>query len=302
MCSSQVNITYETYKSLICHLVYKMTGSVSDAEDIYQELMIKWSQQNVCEIHSPKAWLIKVATRMALDLLKSSKKTKECYIGPWLPEPWLESPYDLEESYQQKESLSIAYLLSLEKLTANERVCFVLHKAFDYSHKEIAKTLNLSTSNCRKYASRAKLKLQDSDHKVSLNCDHHSKIIQQFLEAIQGGNMDQLIQAFSIDVRLHSDGGGKAFAARKILKGLLFIGRFLMKTLKPSLLNQEYNCQFVHFNGALGLVLFKNNQAISAYHFHIENLKIIDIYVHRNPEKLKLFELKHDASRSSFKE
>jgi len=285
----------QMYRDSIISYVYRITGSLEEAKDITQETIIKFISSKDEEILNPKAWMFKVATNLTFDFLKSAKNKKESYIGPWLPEPYMEEATSVEEELELDESLSVALLVLLEKLSLKEKIAYILHDIFDFSHNEISKVLNTSVANSRQLSSRANKKLKTNKHNFSPSQEEHTHLTNSFLKAIKNGNFDELNSLFSDEIKLYSDGGGKATAARKILYGNKdFIAKFLIKVSSTSFQDDSIDCTIkpIWFNGALGLILTIEGRVVSSYNFEIKDNKIVSIFALRNPDKLKYFNSK----------
>lgn len=282
----------QTYRKDIISYVYRLTGSIEEAKDITQETILKYISLKDVVIENPKAWMFKVATNLSLDFFRKAKTKREMYIGPWLPEPYIEESFSVEEDMELDESLGVALLVLMEKLSSKERIAYILHDLFDFKHKEIANILNTSSQNSRQLTSRANKKLKSKEHKYSPSKKEHLALTKSFLKAIKEGDFNDLKDIFKADVELHSDGGGKVIAARKVLYGdNTFVSKFLIK-VTSSLFEKSKNSvelKLFWFNGSPGLVLIYDGIVVSSYSFEIKNNKISRIYSLRNPDKLKFF-------------
>lgn len=286
------NDTFNNNRSKLIGLAYRMTGSRSDAEDIVNEAFVKWLYADHSQIKQPQAWLAKVTTRLALDHLKSAKVQRETYIGPWLPEPFIEDNEIPDNQHQLDQSLSLALLVLFETLSPAERAAYILHDLFNYSFDEVAGILNKTSPACRKLASRARTKIQQEVPQQAPHSKEAMKIGSAFFNAIRQGEMASLESMLKDNVEFHSDSDGKAAAAREILYGRKAVGRFLMKVLHPLFKNEEqHNIELksIWFNGVPGFVIWQDQQPISAFSFMSEDGQIGKVYVHRNPSKLSFF-------------
>ena len=281
----------QLYRESIISYVYRITGSLEEAKDITQDTILKYISRSDEEVLNPKAWMFKVATNLTFDFLKSAKNKKETYIGPWLPEPYIEENHSVQEELELDESMSVALLVLLEKLTLKEKIAYVLHDIFDFSHNEISKILNTSIPNSRQLSSRANKKLQKDEVKFVPSKEEHLYLTESFLEAIKNGNFEQLSDLFADEIRLHSDGGGKAIAARKILYGdKEFLTNFLLKVTQPAFVRGvKSSINVSWFNGAYGITLSINEKIVTSYSFAIKDNKITAVYSLRNPDKLRYF-------------
>ena len=282
----------QIYRSAIISYVYRITGSLEDAKDITQETILKYIHSNTQEIKSPKAWMFKVATNLSWDFLKSAQHKRESYIGPWLPEPYLEESFDVEEELELDESLSMALLVVMERLSPKEKSVYILHDIFDFSHKEVADIVNTSVQNSRQLSSRANKKLKIDKSSFTPSKDEHIQLTNSFLEAVKIGDFDNLKKIFSDEIKFHSDGGGKAVAFRKVLyKDSRYISEFFVNNVSKLILeeNEGSRVETRWFNGSLGVIVVHKNCIVTAFSFEIRNTKISAVYALRNPDKLKLF-------------
>ena len=285
---------FESYRSKLVGLAYRITGSRFEADDIVQEAFLKWRDVAHDELQSPYAWLVTVTTRLALDHLKRAQSQRETYIGPWLPEPFLEEASRPDDEHEMDESITMALMLLLERLTASERAVFILHDVFHFQFDEIAAILKKTAVTCRKLASRAREKIDNQKLKQSFSQDEYQQVVTAFLEAVKLGELDNLVSLLRDNVVLHVDGGGKVAAARRILQGAQTVARFLAQVVSPDLAkldDTDTRFSFVWFNGAPGLVFWGAGKPVSAFNFVIVENRIEKIHVLRNPDKLKFFEL-----------
>ena len=285
----------QMYRNDIISYVYRLTGSMEEAKDITQETILRCISAKEADIKNAKAWMFKVATNLSLDFFRSAKNKREMYIGPWLPEPYIEDSYSVENDMELDESLSVALLVLMEKLSSRERIAYILHDLFEFKHKEIASILDTSAQNSRQLTSRANKKLQSKKSKYRPTKQEHAELTNSFLKALKEGDFENLRDIFKADVSLYSDGGGKAIAARRVLCGdSTYISRFLLKVTSSMSLESSKNAQIetVWFNGSLGVIITEQGQVVTSYNFEIKDDKIANIFVLRNPDKLKLFKNK----------
>lgn len=284
--------TFEAHRSRLIGLAYRITGSTSEAEDIAQETFLKWVDVDQKTIRSPSSWLMKVATRLALDHLKSAKVQRESYIGPWLPEPFIPDNKIPENEHELDESVTMALLVLLDQLSAAERAAFILHDLFHFNFEEIGEILDRTGASCRKLASRARQKIDKDRIKANPHKDEYLKIVSAFFTAVKNGSMSELVLLLRENVSLHADGGGKAAAASRILKGSDIVVKFLLKVVTKAFTKVDSidaAISYVWFNGTPGFVIWTDGQPESAFNFEIEEQTIKKIHVLRNPDKLKFF-------------
>ncbi len=276
---------FERHRRLLFSIAYRMLGSVADAEDILQDAFIRWQQASKTELRSPKAFLITVVTRLCISHLQSARVRREQYFGEWLPEPIVT---DLEgqpsRTVQVDESVSMALLLLLERLTAVERAVFLLQEIFDYTHAEIAKTLELTEANCRQLLRRAREHVRLARPRFRASVKEHHEVLEHFQEAAASGNMDGLLALLSFDVVLHSDGGG-APAFPLPIYGPNKVARAVVQGLR-TLLSLKPVQRIVQVNGEPGIVSYVNGRAQSVFTLQVTDGRIEAIFIVTNPKKL----------------
>jgi RNA polymerase sigma-70 factor (ECF subfamily) len=202
-------------------VAYRMLGSAADAEDAVQDAWLRWSDVDEAAIVTPKAWLSTALGRLCLDRLKSAYARRQAYVGPWLPEPVAtDEPLDIE-------SISIGFLLLLERLTPLERVAFVLHRVFDHSHAEIAEALGSTDSAVRQAFHRAKEHIAKDHPRFAVSAEAHERLLRSFLSAISEGDIEKIQALLVEDAVLAADSAGKVRgASRKAVRGNTSIARF----------------------------------------------------------------------------
>lgn len=283
---------FEANRRRLTGLAYRMTGSQFEADDIVQETYLRWSDTDKLTIRSAESWLATVATRISLDHLKSARVQRESYIGPWLPEPLLDGGRGPEDHVELDDSVSIALLLLLNKLSPAERAAYILHDLFNFDFDEIATMLERSNGAVRKLASRARGRIDKDQVRETLARDKHEEIVAAFFEAVKDGELDGLVGLLTSEVTMHTDGGGKAVAARKILQGFDRVSHFLLNVVARSLNSTDHAALLnvgYWFNGAPGGLLTIDGKAVSAFNFLIVDGTIRAIHVQRNPDKLTRF-------------
>lgn len=279
---------FERYRQTLEGLAYRMLGNLTEAQDAVQETYIKWHKQDSNTLHNYRAWLITVCTRICLNQLKLSYKQREVYIGEWLPEP-LFHQFDegMNAQLEINETLTMALLHILEKLSPIERAVFLLHDVFDFKFTEIAKIVDKSSANCRQLATRARKRIQSSRPRFSATQDEHRRLLDKFIKAAQACDIDGLVSVLMEDVELYSDGGGKAVALPDILSGNQSVAKFfsgIFSTYKKEKVFLDIVTQ--KFNSLLGLLIFENEQLTTALSIECESGYIRRIFAVRNPDKL----------------
>ncbi|MCG3087934.1 RNA polymerase sigma factor SigJ [Sporosarcina sp. MB25] len=277
---------YVQYKRLLFTLAYQLTGSAADAEDVVQDVFMKLHDMELNRIDEPKAYLCKMATNRCLDLLKTARRKREQYVGQWLPEPILTFDNELVESVIQKELLSYAMLVLLEKLTPAERAAFVLYEALSFKYSVIANVIGKSEANCRKLVSRARGKIGVSTGAPISEAEMEGKWIEGFLLALEQGDLNRVISILAEDVTLISDGGGKAFAAIHPIHSRNLVARFLLG-IRKNVTRGDDVMEVTNINGQIGLIYRSGNQVDTVALLHIHEGVVRNLYFIRNPEKLR---------------
>ncbi|NBI29297.1 RNA polymerase sigma-70 factor [Chengkuizengella marina] len=277
---------FDSYRPLLFSIAYRMLGTIVDAEDIVQDTFVTASTKNLEHIENTKAYLCKMTTNRCLDVLKSARKKREVYVGPWLPEPLV-----MDQVYQDpskdiigKEYLSTAYLYMMEKLTPIERTVFILREALNLDYKEVAQITEKSESNCRKILSRTKQKMNINHDQTSFTYEENKNIVIQFLKALSTENTQQLTQLLSEDVVLYTDGGGKVIAALNPIISRSRVLSFLFGISKKA--TQHTEIRLANINGQPGFIAYENKIPVNVTTYRFENNKVKEIYTIRNPEKL----------------
>jgi RNA polymerase sigma-70 factor (TIGR02957 family) len=211
-------------------IAYRMLGSVSEAEDVVQEALLRVHNaiERGEEISSPRAYAATVATRLAIDELRSARARRETYVGEWLPEPVADSPADDPAQHAElADSLSLAFLVVLESLTPEQRASFLLHDVFDYDYDRVAEIVGTSEDNARQLASRARRRVQDGTPRFDPSPDQRDRLADSFFAAAESGDFDALEALLAEDVELHGDGGGLAPAIRHPVFGRARVAQML---------------------------------------------------------------------------
>lgn len=289
---------FERERPYLIRLAYRLLGSVTEAEDIVQQAFLRWMSAGEPHLETPRAWFTRTCTRLSLDRLKSAQWTREAYVGEWLPEPILEPTPDPREI---DESLSMALLLTVQRLRPSERAVFLLHDVFGYAFGEVAEILELTPANCRQLAVRARRHLgtdpprtRASKHATTERATVERETVERlstvFFEALGSGDLEGLRSVLAEDVVLRSDGGGKVAAARKPIRGVEIVTRFLTGIFAKHPPAPDATLRATWFNGAPGVVLFERGRPVSAFHFQVADGRILGIFVQRNPDKLTRFD------------
>ncbi len=282
---------FEQYRPLMFSIAYRMLGSVIEAEDILQNAYLRYRQMPAGSIDSPKAFLSTVVTRLCLNHLQAARVQRESYLGPWLPEPLLteddsESPTSQAEKL---ESISMAFLVLLERLTPVERAVFLLREVFDYPYPEIAEIVGKEEVSCRQIFSRAKKFIASQRPRFTPSSEHHEQLLQQFLEAVEEGDLDGLTQLLASDVTLSTDGGGKVRgAATRSLQGLEAVAKFMIASQR--LIQTLFTTEITQVNGEPAILLRVDGHPFSVVSVTIAQQHIVEVRVIANSDKLRHLE------------
>jgi RNA polymerase sigma-70 factor (ECF subfamily) len=222
---------YEELRPLLFSIAYRMLGSVAGAEDVVQDAFVRYQRalaEQPGEIESPKAYLSAVTTRLAIDELRSARVRRERYVGEWLPEPLLTGEErGVAEHAEEADSLSMAFLLVLERLSPAERAAFLLHDVFDYSYDEIAAIVGRSEDNCRQLATRARRRVAEEKPRFEASRQRRDELADRFFAAVGDGDLDGLVEMLAADAVVYGDGGGKAPSWRQPVVGRDRVARLL---------------------------------------------------------------------------
>lgn len=276
---------FREHRRFLFGLAYRMLGSVQDAEDVVQEGFLRWQRADHGAIDTPKAWLATVVTRLSIDQLRSATKRREVYVGEWLPEPLVTDDGPDREA-ELAESLSTAFLLMLERLSPQERAGLLLKDVFDYDYGEIAGILEKNEAACRQMVKRARDRALAQEARFEVDPAEHEGLVLRLVDATQRGDVEALMGALAEDATLHTDHGGKAIAARRVLYGPSKVARFLVgvnQRFAPA--DAEVRVQRV--NGEPGIISYSAGHADTVLTFEFRGGKVQTIYATRNPDKLK---------------
>ena len=281
---------FEAERRRLEGLAYRMLGSLADAEDVVQEAWLRWSRIDPASIAEPRAWLVRVTSRLCIDRLRALKARREDYVGPWLPEPLVEAA-DLAapppgEAMERAEDLTVAFLLALERLSPLERAVFVLHDLFATDYAEIAAMLGRSEAACRQLAARARAHVEAARPRYTVPADEAKRLADAFLDAIRSDDAVRLGAMLAEEAVLVSDGGGKAKAALRPILGRERIVRFLLGLSSKLAARGPVEVKPARVNGLPGLVVSAVN-GLTTFAFEIgEDGLVGAVYSVRNPDKL----------------
>jgi RNA polymerase sigma-70 factor (ECF subfamily) len=282
---------FERHRSHLFALAYRMLGSASEAEDVVQDAWLRADAAKPGDLRSPRAYLMTVVTRLALDRLKSARATREQYIGPWLPEPVLTDRQPApEESVALAESLTLAFMVLLETLLPEERAAFVLREVLEYSYAEVAEVLKSTEANCRQLVHRAKGRLQSGRSRSARSHEQKKQLAERFVAAMRSGDGDALTRVLADDVGFWGDGGGRVVAARRPLLGRDAVVHLLLGIRRTAaamgIPMDQISLEIVEVNYDPAMLVRVSDRIDSVYVFSIVNDVIAGIRVVRNPDKL----------------
>ena len=266
-------------------LAYRLLGRAADAEDAVQETLLRWAAADQQAIQNPAAWVTTVCTRVCLDILESARWRRERYVGPWLPEPVL-TDGDPADPAVLAESVSMAFLVVLESLSPLERVAFVLHDLFGYSHEEVATTLQRSPKAVRQLASRARRRLADRTPRFEADRPRQAEVADAFLAACMGAEMDRLLELLAPDVVFVADSGGAVPAPRQPVHGAGRVARLLLALAAQVPAGTEL--RRVEVNAMPGVVAIVDGRLNTVMSLDVLDGRIATVRVVRNPDKLRV--------------
>jgi RNA polymerase sigma-70 factor, ECF subfamily len=277
---------FEQLRPLLFAIAYRILGSVSEAEDAVQETWLRWETAEA-EPRSVKAYLSAVVTRVSIDVLRSARVRREAYVGPWFPEPLLTDPYeDPERSAELADSLSMAALLLLERLTPLERAVFVLREVFGFDFQQIASTVGRSEAACRQLAVRARRHMDAGRPRFEADRRERDELAGRFLGAFREGDVDGLRELLAADVQLVGDSGGKAPSWPRGVQGAGNVARVLA-AIAPPLVGIGVVCEPHELNGQPGAVFRdRDGRIVSTWTLDILDGRIQTIRTVLNPDKL----------------
>ncbi|MBV9510155.1 MAG: sigma-70 family RNA polymerase sigma factor [Caulobacteraceae bacterium] len=271
--------SFDPLRPLLLRVAYRMLGSVADAEDVVQEAFIRWMGADRAEVREPEAFLRCTVTRLCLDQLKSARRRRETYIGPWLPDPIVEA--------EEQEDVTLPLLMALERLSPLERAAFLLHDVFGLGFEEVAATIQREPAACRQLAARARTHVREARPRFAVEKQRGLDIAEAFFAASRSGDLAALGALLAADVSLYSDGGGKRPAALRPLLG--FDEVMMVHEALAARFGRDRSdlVRAAFINGLPGFVTREADGELQTTALEVENGKIVAIYVMRNPEKLR---------------
>jgi RNA polymerase sigma-70 factor, ECF subfamily len=272
-------LSFDPLRPKLMRVAYRMLGSVADAEDMVQEAFIRWMGTERSEVREPEAFLRRTVTRLCLDQLKSARRQRETYVGPWLPDPVLEE--------EAEEDVTLPLMLALERLSPLERAAFLLHDVFALEFEEVAKTIGRDPAACRKLAARARTHVREARPRFRVDKQHGLKLAEAFFTASRNGDMKALGAMLAADVSVHSDGGGKRPAAMRPILGYEAVMKAHQSLAAHFRKHGSKLVRAAFVNGLPGFITLEADGELQTTALDIEDGKIAAIYVVRNPDKLR---------------
>lgn len=272
-------VSFDPLRPLLIRVAYRMLGSVADAEDVVQDAFIRWLATDRSEVREPAAFLRRTVTRLCLDQLKSARRSRETYIGPWLPDPLLEE--------EEEDDVTLPLMLALERLSPLERAAFLLHDVFGVGLDEVAATIRREPAATRQLAARARAHVREARPRYKLEKAQGMEIANAFFAASRSGDMDALGALLAADVGMWADGGGKRPAALTPVLGFDTVMK-LHRSLAVMFVKR--GSALVHagmINGLPGFVTREADGELQTTALEIEDGRVTAIYVTRNPDKLR---------------
>jgi len=279
---------FEPHRRHLIGLAYRMLGSLAEAEDAVQEAYLRWHQVDRATVRNPRAFLSKTVTRLCLDALKSARARRESYVGPWLPEPVLDTAsFAADTASDYAEDLSVALMLALERLSPLERAAFLLHDVFDMDFAEVGETLGRSEATCRQLASRARSHVRAARPRFRVSAEDGARLVEAFVVASRSGDAGALARLLAEGAVLYSDGGGKRPAALNPIYGRDKIVRFFTSLARKDRLRSIAALRAAAVNGLPGLVAIEADGTPLTMALDIRDGTISAIYIVSNPDKLR---------------
>ncbi|MBM7457876.1 RNA polymerase sigma-70 factor [Rhodococcus coprophilus] len=277
---------FSEHRRLLFSIAYEITGSVADAEDVLQDSFVRWAGTDRATVDNPRAYVAQIVTRQALNSLRSARRRREEYVGPWLPEPVLTSP-DASSEVELAESVSLAMLLVLETLSPVERAVFVMREVFGFDHARIAETVDRREDAVRQIAHRAREHVRARRRRFTPAGDETDRVVAEFMVAATSGDLDALLRLLAPDVVYIADGGGKVSAARVPVTGATRVARLFAGLVRRPL--PDMSVETAPVGNMPGLLVYSGGKIDLVLQLEIDDGLITGVYVVRNPDKLAHF-------------
>ena len=279
--SQDAAAVFDPLRPRLVRVAYRMLGSVADAEDVVQDAFLRWLDVDRNAVREPEAFLRRVVTRLCLDRLKSVRHRRETYVGPWLPEPVVESGED------ELDDVTLPLLMALERLSPLERAAFLLHDVFGLDFDEVAATIGREPAACRQLASRARGHVRADRPRYPVPRERGLEIAEAFFAASRGGDMERLRALLAADVTVYADGGGKAPARKVPVTGLDDVMRLFAAFASIYAVSRSHLVRYGFVNGLPGFITIERGDILQTTALEIGQGGVVAIYVVRNPDKLR---------------
>lgn len=280
---------FEEHRPMLLGVAYRMLGRTADAEDVVQEAWLRWTAADRAAVREPRAFLVRITTRLAIDRLRQAQARRESYVGPWLPEPLVTdfgpAAPDSAERALLADSVSLAVLVVLESLSPLERAVFVLREAFGFPYGEIATALDRSEAAVRQLAGRARRHVDEGRPRYDVDPAERRDLTERFLSAAAGGDLGELLALLAPDVRLVGDSGGKSKAPLRIIETADKVGRFLSAVARDTWAG--YEARFLELNGAPAVLVLADGKPDTVFQIEMRDGLVQCVHIIRNPDKLR---------------
>jgi RNA polymerase sigma-70 factor (ECF subfamily) len=280
-------VAFEEHRRRLWGVAYRMLGSHADADDIVQEAYLRWHGAATGDVRAPQAWLVTTTARLCIDRLRQRRAERVAYVGPWLPEPLVEEAPAADAATELASDLSVAFLALLERLAPEERAAFLLHDVFESDYSEIAAALGKSEAACRQIVSRARRRVREERPRarVSVSPAARERLVDAFMRAVELRDRDALVALFAKEATLTADGGGKAKAAHKVVRGGASVARFMLGVLRRA--GADIELRKVAVNREPGVAVLVAGRLISVISLLTDGTRILGLYSVLNPDKLR---------------
>jgi len=279
--------TFESQRRSLTGLAYRMLGSLAEAEDVVQEAFLRWHAADRAAVADPRAYLSRVVTRLCLDQMKSARSRRETYVGPWLPEPIVDPAAVAPDTASELAGdLSVALLLTLERLSPLERAAFLMHDVFELDFAEVGAALDRSAEACRQLAARARAHVREARPRFDPSDAEVARLADAFEAAVAAGDVPGLTRLLAADAILYTDGGGKRAAALNPIHGSDRISRFFAGLARKQAPLALQSVRRTRLNGLPGFVITDNTGQVETLALEIRDGRIVALYSVRNPDKL----------------
>lgn len=277
---------FETHRSLLFGIAYRMLGSVADAQDMVQDAYLRWRNASMEDIHSPRAWLTTAVTRLCINHLQLARVRRESYVGTWLPEPLVdEAAANPADAATLADTLSLALLVVLDTLNPTERAVFILREAFDCAFSDIARIVDKSEANCRQILARARQHIDARQPRHRTSPQDADKVLGPFLAALKAGDLEAMLASLAEKVVLTADGGDKPGALLRPLLGAKQVAQAMLVAARKHGMAGELRPASI--NGLPGFIRMEGSQARAVLAFEIADDQIQAVFVISNPRKLR---------------